>query len=418
MNDLCCPWQLFSDQEFALVVISVIIVTAVITPMIRHLYDPSDQYFALKGSSIQHSKRESDLRVMVCFHNNENVHTIISLLEASCATIESPIQVIALTLVELEGRARPLLMAHQTHETLNSSSSSNSNHIDNALKQFELHNEGRAAVQSFTSISNFDTVDDDICRIAFDRRATILIMPFHKQWEIDGGVEIINRAARGINLRVLDKAPCSVAILIDRGILSGSPSLLTSKSAYQVVVFFVCGADDAEALAYGSRMARHEKVVTTVVRFLPFGEENSKERKRESDVVDEYRNVNAGNERFEIIEEVVRDGEEMSSTMKKMIEYFDLVIVGREHKECTLLKGLEEWSEHPELGVMGDMLSAQDVITKASVLVVQQQRITGKMKKTKTKKVAPNSKVCDVDDDDYSPRVRQSTDSMTISVGI
>ncbi|KAI5389681.1 hypothetical protein KIW84_075106, partial [Lathyrus oleraceus] len=64
-----------------------------------------------------------------------------------------------------------------------------------------------------------------------DRRANILIMPFHKRWEIDGTVDVKNRGVQTINIKVLERAPCSVGILIGRAILSGFSSLLIAKSA-------------------------------------------------------------------------------------------------------------------------------------------------------------------------------------------
>ncbi|XP_061375058.1 cation/H(+) antiporter 15-like [Gastrolobium bilobum] len=372
--------KVITGQEFSLLVISILVINAIISPLIKFLYDPSDQYHNVRRCSIQHTKRESELRVMVCIHNNENIPTIINLLEASYASRESTVAVIALVLVELLGRARPILVAHQAHDTLRSTAC-NSTQIDNSLRQYAQQNEGCASVQSFTSVSLFDTMHDDVCRISLDMRANLLIMPFHKRWEIDGTVQVANRAIQTMNIKVLEKAPCSVGILIDRGILCGSQSLLIARAPYRVAVLFIGGADDAETLAYGTRMARHENVNVTVIRFLLFGDENSKDRKRDSDIIGEYRYYNAGNRRFEIMEEVVKDGIEMSSCVRKLIDYFDLVMVGREHPESVLLRGHDQWSECPELGVIGDMIGSQDFVTKASVLVVQQQRIRGRLVK-------------------------------------
>ncbi|KAL4350066.1 hypothetical protein HN51_031148 [Arachis hypogaea] len=370
--------KLLTEQEFSLMVVFILIVNAIISPLLKMLYNPSEQYHALGRCTIQHTRRDSELRVMICIHNNENIPTLMNILEASYASGESMVGVIALILIELLGRSRPLLVAHQEHETLRSEPCS-STQIDNALKQYTQQNEGYATVESFSSISNLDTMHDDVCRIALDKRAHILIVPFHKRYEIDGTVEVINRAMQIMNNRVLEKAPCSVGILIDRGILCGSSSLLVSRTTYHVAVFFIGGADDAEALAYSSRMARHEIVHVTLVRFLLFGEENSKERKRDSDLVDEYRYYNAGNRHFEVMDEVVKDGIEMSSCIRRIIDYFDLVMVGREHPESVLLQGHDQWSECPELGTIGDMLASQDFVTKASLLVVQQQRVRGRV---------------------------------------
>ncbi|XP_019454980.1 PREDICTED: cation/H(+) antiporter 15-like [Lupinus angustifolius] len=386
--------KLMTDQEFSLAVLSIIVVNAIITPLIKFLYDPSKQYYSITRCSMQHSKRESKLRIMVCIHKNESIPTMMSLLEASYASEESNIEVIALILVEILGRSRPLLVAHQPHETLNSTSPK-STQIHNAFRQYAYQQKGCAKVQSFTSISNFDTMHDDVCRIALDRSANILIMPFHKHWEIDGSVVIINRAIQNMNIKILERAPCSVGILIDKGmnmINSSLSSLLSSKPVYHVAVFFIGGADDTEALAYSSRMCRHKHVEVTIIRYIQFGSENSKERKHDSDLIDEYRCVNIGNSRFKIVEEVIRDGEEMLSSIRKMKNKYELVIVGREHPQTILVDGFQEWSECKELGVVGDMLASQDFETKASILVVQQQRMIKKSVKHNKGSSMPNER--------------------------
>ncbi|XP_027190174.1 cation/H(+) antiporter 14-like isoform X1 [Cicer arietinum] len=382
--------KILTEQEFSLMVVSILVINATIAPLIKFLFDPSAQYHSGKKCSIQHTKRDSELRIMVCIYKDENIPTMLNILEASCASTESNVTAIALLLVELLGRSRPILVAHQQHGTLQSTPC-NSTQLDNALKQYVTLNEGCAYVQSFTSISDFNTIHDDVCLISLDRGANMILMPFHKRWEIDGTVEINNRAIQTVNIKVLERAPCSVGILIDRGILSCSPSLLLAKAPYYVAVLFIGGADDAEALAYASRMSRHECVNVTVVWFLVFGEENSKDRKRDSDLVDEYRYYNVGNKRFEINEEVVKDAIELSSCIRRRIDYFDLVMVGRWHSQSILLHGHDQWSECPELGVIGDMLASQDFVTKASILVVQQQRMGVRLVKNNLN-VMPNQR--------------------------
>lgn len=356
---------------------SVIAVNAIIIPLIKILYDPSKQYHPIIRSSIQHTIGDLDvLRIMVCVYRNENIPTMMNLLEASHASEGSNVKVIALILVELLGTSRPLLVAHQPHHILRCTSSK-STQVNHAFYQYIEHNKGYATVELFTSVSNLETTNDDVCRIAIDRIANILILPFHKQWEIDGSIEVTNKSIQYMNIKVLNTAPCSVGILVDRS-ANNTKQLFSNPTApltYHVGVFFIGGPDDIEALAYSSRMCRHENVKVTVVRFLEYGLENSIEKRREGDMIGEYRNLNRGNRRFKTVDEVIKDGIEMSKRIRKRIDSFDLVMVGKEHAESALLQGYEEWSECPELGVIGDMLSSPDFETKTSILIVQQQRI-------------------------------------------
>lgn len=205
-----------------------------------------------------------------------------------------------------------------------------------------------------------------------------MIVPFHKQWSVDGNVSNVNGSIRTMNLNVLEKVPCSVGILIDRAALGTSLPILNSDSFYNVAVLFIGGQDDAESLAYGSRMVKHWKVTLTVIRFIFFGSENTKERKHDSQVVHRYCEENMGNERFTYMEETMKDGVGLSTFLKD-IHGFDLILVGREHPESPIFIGMEQWSEYPELGVVPDMLASSDCASTASILVIQQHRIGGHM---------------------------------------
>ncbi|XP_020081135.1 pentatricopeptide repeat-containing protein At4g19440, chloroplastic-like, partial [Ananas comosus] len=91
--------------------------------------------------------------------------------------------------------------------------------------------------------------------------------------------------------------------------------------------------------------------------------------------VEGFRERHAGSERVVYTERMVEDGEGTAGVMRGMSEKFDLVVVGRggREDESGLTSGLSEWSECPELGVVGDMLASTDFGGKLSILVVQQQ---------------------------------------------
>lgn len=351
--------------------------TAIITPIIRALYDPSRHQFPTRRRTIQQANG-AELRLLVCIHNQDNVPTVVNLLEASFATEESPIAVIALLLVELVGRVAPMLIEHQLLENLETNASTSmSSHIINALHQYRVYNEGCATVQSFSAISHKDTMQEDICRVAFEQNATIVIIPFHKRWAIDGEIEAVDRAIQHMNTKVLEKAPCTVGILVDRGILKGSLSILNSQSMYHVAVLYIGGPDDVESLSYGARMANHNNVTLTVIRFLLFGTDNARDRKLDNDLINEVCHANTGNEDFSYQEQLVRDGVGLASSIRGLEDCFDLILVGRQHQASTLLQGLGAWTECPELGVVGDFLASSDFDSSASVLVVQHQRLPG-----------------------------------------
>ncbi|EPS58848.1 cation proton exchanger [Genlisea aurea] len=366
--------QILTDQEFALSVMSVVGVTAIVTPLIRWLYDPTRRRVPLKKRTIQHSKREAELRILVCIQDQDNVPSIVNILQASNATEASPIAVIAVVLEELVGGATNILVAHQSTRTLQPNSS-RSGHIINALRQYELCNETCVTVQSFSAVSHAQTAHDDLCRLALDQNATVIILPFHKHWEIDGTIGLVNKPIQNMNIKIAEKAPCSVAILVDRGILNGSVSILNNQLIYRVAIIYIGGADDAEALSYAARMGGHCNVSLTVVRYLLYGSDSARERKIDNHLIDEVRQANMENQNFIYQEQVVKDGVGLASSLRTLENHYDLFLVGRKHHSSQILMGFGAWIECPELGVIGDLLSSTDFGSRASVLVVQQQRL-------------------------------------------
>ncbi|RZC48396.1 hypothetical protein C5167_041346 [Papaver somniferum] len=230
----------------------------------------------LRMKTIQHSKPNAQLRILPCVYHKENVPSIVSLLEASNPTTHSPICVYPLHLVQLQGRATPLLIAHKTDDPNDPSEVNDptARTIINSFKSYAHHNKGIVSVNFFTAISPCNTMHDDICTLGLDKRTSLIIIPFHHQPAIHTKYQSSN-AIRRVNTNVLNKAPCSVGILIDKGATGGKSCNATCPPS-NVTVIFLGGPDDREALAYGARMGDDISLKFTVIRFM-----HSDERKQQ-----------------------------------------------------------------------------------------------------------------------------------------
>lgn len=216
--------KVLDDEAFAIMVIVAIVMTGIITPIVTTIYKPARRSIPYKRRTIQRSKPDAELRLLVCIHTPRNVPTMINLLEATNPTKRSPLCVYVLHLVELSGRASAMLIVHNTRKSgrpaLNRTQAQ-SDHIINAFENYE-HHAGCVSVQPLTAISPYSTMHEDICNLAEDKRVAFLIIPFHKQQTVDGGMEAMNPAFRTMNQNVLANAPCSVGILVDRGLNSSN----------------------------------------------------------------------------------------------------------------------------------------------------------------------------------------------------
>ncbi|KAF6156306.1 hypothetical protein GIB67_009603 [Kingdonia uniflora] len=250
------------------------------------------------------------------------------------------------------------------------------------------------SIHPLTAISPYSTMHEDICNLAEDERVTFIILPFHKQQAVDGGMEATNPVLRNINQNVLANAPCSVGILIDRG-LGGLTRVAVSQISCNIAVLFFGGPDDREALSYAWRMARHPGVSLTVFRFLP-GEDAVKpkrnydnftngrsnlnivteietERLYDDKYITDFRLQNVSDETIVYTEKFINNAEETVVAVRSMENIHDLYIVGRGQGMISpLIASLNDWSECPELGAIGDLLASSDSATTISVLVVQQ----------------------------------------------
>ncbi|KAE9449005.1 hypothetical protein C3L33_19103, partial [Rhododendron williamsianum] len=365
-------------EAFVVMCISMLLLVSTTSPLIRYLYDPSRRYAVYNQRTVMHLGDNSELRVVACIHDQDNVPTMISLLEAINPSKRSPVAIYALHLIELVGRSNPLLIPHKLSKRPSSNASS-SKSIVNAFRLFEQSNSGNVSVHPFTAISPYVTMHDEICTMALEKKASLIILPFHERYTTTDVWEAFKKGVKIMNDNILDMAPCSIAIIVDSGLLHNSRPMLATWSSYRVAILFLGGADDREALAIGARMAGQPNINVTMVRLLENGSiasDNSMERKLDNEVVSKFRLNMAGNYRVKYIEEVAKDGTGTVAVLRSMKNNYELIIVGRRHeKKSPLVFGLTGLDEDKELGEVGYILASSDFRGNSSILVVQQHSI-------------------------------------------
>ncbi|KAF6173301.1 hypothetical protein GIB67_026996 [Kingdonia uniflora] len=383
--------KIFDAETFTILVFTMVATGAIACPLVMKLSQSAKSYSTYKTRTLQRiSRTNAELRVLVCVHNPRNAQSAINLLESSNPTKASPMGVYALHLVELTDRASAMLVIHQpekgNHVALNRTQAQ-SEHIVNAFRIYEQNTQS-VFVQTLTAVSSYSTVHDDICNLAEDKRAAFIIIPFHKEKTVDGSMKVINPAFESINQNVLANAPCSVGILIDRGLVKVSNDNIHSQ---HIAMLFIGGPDDREALSYARRMAEHPDVSLTIYRFLPdehadIPKQNytqgaplmlatnvEREKEIDDEFIREFRLKYVTNPSMVYTEMMVNDVNETVEAIRSIDDIHELYIVGRgNNMESELTAGLSEWSECPELGVIGDLLASTDFGGKMSILVVQQ----------------------------------------------
>ncbi|MBA0762307.1 hypothetical protein Gotri_011941 [Gossypium trilobum] len=215
---------------------------------------------------------------------------------------------------------------------------------------------------------------EDICTMALDKQTSFIILPFHRKWSVNGSVEAENNVVRNVNCSVLDRSPCSVGILIDRG---GRRKPMKSSS-YSVGILFLGGKDDREALTLAKRMARDPRVKLTVIRLIAYQDRRDVldwDTIMDIEILKDVKQNNGvlGNDcDIMYVEQVSDSGSQTAKIIRSVADYYDLIIVGRRYGvESIQSKGLSEWSEFPELGIVGDLFASTDLDSRSAVAMAE-----------------------------------------------
>ncbi|MED6173423.1 Cation/H(+) antiporter 20 [Stylosanthes scabra] len=413
--------KVLNDEIFAILVLMALFTTFITTPMVMAIYKPA-RGIAMKthrnlgdltsNSGSKHVKDE--LRILACVHGPGNVPSIISLIESTRSTKNSLVKLFIMHLVELTERSSSIVMVQRVRKNGFPffKRSSHREWRDRLAGAFQAYSQlGRVRVRPTTAISSLSTMHQDICHVAEEKRVTMIILPFHKQWRVEGDdednggvhevLENVGHGWRGVNQKVLKHAPCSVGVLVDRGFGSGSQTPgPTSTMAQRVCILFFGGPDDREALELGGRMAEHPIVRVTIIRFVEQDESNGRnivlhpspnantdqsysfstakmnreiEKELDEKAMEEFRGRWGGMVGY--VEKASENVVEEALSIGKCGDY-DLIVVGKGRFPSSMVANLAERpAEHAELGPIGDVLacSGQGVVT--SVLVIQQHDV-------------------------------------------
>lgn len=134
--------------------------------------------------------------------------------------------------------------------------------IGEALDAYQSESGEGVKVRRLLALSSFPDMHSDICICAEDAMAALVLLPFHKAQRLDGSMDAGHYGFRLVNQKVLQLAPCSVGVVVDRGL--GKQHIAREGQAQAPVVVVFIG----EALTLASLMSRHPGVRLTALRVV------------------------------------------------------------------------------------------------------------------------------------------------------
>ncbi|KAL5734431.1 hypothetical protein ACOSP7_032292 [Xanthoceras sorbifolium] len=355
-------WRMFKyldDASHTAFVISNVLVTAIVTPLIQIFYKPETRLemshlTEIQTRTLQATPLHCELRVLCCFHCEDNVPGIITLLRAFSPTENSPICNYAVHVIELIGRATPLL---DTYESKSRKPMPNStDRIMRALSECSKASILSIVIQPFRMIAPYKVMHEMVCKLAQDKYIPLIILPFPENLEVHGKTACL----RSFIANVEDNSPCTVEIFVDRNPPRYSDS---TKWSFRVALFFLGGPDDREALALALRMSGNPGVSITLYRILlkEDSEKDYRENHLDECLVNRFIAKNISNPGVVFKEFKANKSLQVFDTVRSMENKYELVLVGkRRGSHSNLEEEMNPWVEYKELGVIGDMLASSD----------------------------------------------------------
>uniref|UniRef100_A0ACD6A9W9 Uncharacterized protein n=1 Tax=Avena sativa TaxID=4498 RepID=A0ACD6A9W9_AVESA len=369
--------NVLNEELFAIMVLMALVTTFLTTPALSAVYRPARRQASYTHRTVERDEADADseLRVLACFHASRGIPTLINLVEASRGTRRSKLTMYAMHLVELSERSSAISMVQHARRNGMPFSSRRGREGNGGDEEVQVAFEAfqrlsAVTVKPMTAISDLHTIHEDIVASAVHKRAALIVLPFHKMLCHDGTMEAcVDRAYHHVNVRVLRKPPCTVAVLVDRA-LGGMAQVSATEVSYTVLILFFGGPDDREALAYAVRMSEHPGIELTVACFpaaaaaaRPPGA--GEEIEAVDDEAIQKHVVTGPSVRYE--EVPARERQEVASAIKALGRGKNLVVTGRSARAAPLV----DKSDCPELGPVGSYLATAEFSATASVLVVQ-----------------------------------------------
>ncbi|KAI3683031.1 hypothetical protein L1987_83508 [Smallanthus sonchifolius] len=379
-------------KQDSIIMILVSFLTFIYAPMVvKNIIARARKRSPTQRMALQWLNPSIELRVVLCIHGPENIGSAINFMEISQGSKEPKMTVYVNDMIELTETSASTLAQGDGVDAMAITDEGILEMRENITNT--INNHINIDVRRTLTLCSLATMHQDICSLAEDLTVSMIILPFHKNQQPEGRFNTNQLGFRNVNKKVLRHAPCSVGVLVDRGF--GSMQLSRDTKCLNTAIIFIAGKDDREALTYAGRLARYAGVKLTVIRFLLDTNGNNvssritrarantteyeEEMKRDDEYFAEFydRHVAAGHVAY--MEKYLSNSGETYSTIKSLEGEYDLFIVGRGRVNSTLTAGMNDWEACPELGPIGDILSASDFSVTASVLIIQQHKLRGKL---------------------------------------
>ncbi|CAN6453876.1 unnamed protein product [Victoria cruziana] len=399
----CLRREILTPPFFTRIILAILLTDMIAPMLVMMIVRKARRTNPASRMALQWLDSRLELRVLACVEDKRHVPSMVNLIEGLRGPAQSKLLVYAMHLVELPDDENTVLVYREDQQhmevVMSTEALDQQNHIVSTFRSYGNHAGDGLILRPMVTASSLASMHEDICNAAEDIRATLLVLPFHRHQRVDGRMDLGNLGFQSVHRKVLCRSPCSIAILVDRG-LGGTSLLSATQVSHQVAAVFLGGPDDREAMALATRLADHRGIGLSVVRFLPDSAtappsrsssmapfnvgpdsaesfaETAKETEADEHCIAAFRERYVATGIATYVEKYVSNGIDTVTRLGELESMYSLFVVGRSgHTSLAVTSGMREWEETPELGTLGDVLASSDFSVTASVIIVQVHRI-------------------------------------------
>ena len=172
---------MINQEIYTIMVIMALVTTFMTTPLVMLLYEPARE--RLPHTTKVEQLAEEELRLLVCLQGMKNMPAMLNLMEVSRGMRRRPLRVFLMHLMELSERSSAIMMVTRVRKDGRPywSKEAEREGRDQVVVAFQAYAQlSRVAVQPLTAISGFQDMHEDICTTAAEKRANLIIMPYHR----------------------------------------------------------------------------------------------------------------------------------------------------------------------------------------------------------------------------------------------
>ena len=395
-------------------VVGSMISTIIAGPVFAVVFRKEKEAYECSRQALEDMAPDQELRMLACVHGPHGAPGMLSLLEllASKPREQPAIHVIHFFDVARKNAAAPRQQYHRrvqdSEHKLMDRRQEATTHVNWAVDVFTCAT-GLVIRQVDAGDRGSAVNAKTLRRWTEDVRPGILLLPYHREQHYDGTMVCRREERRHLNVEMLERAPCTAAVLADRpfrrcGASLQLPTKISTsteaagnqqgdeKVTIHIAAVFLGGPDDREAVALACRLAKNDSVRLTAVRFVLCG--NTREHDRvattspddidgevsvvvqdpDEECVAAFHREYVAKERAAYSEKAVTGPMDVVEALRGMAGAFALVVAGRGGRQpAELVVGLEGWTECAEVGPIGEILASDPSLEMGSVLVVQQK---------------------------------------------